>query len=352
VVLLGTAGGAAVLQVMGPPKPQAAALSTARKPALVEPAGPVPARKPPSTPNPAPPLAQNAAAIPDPDAALQEPAMDFPDRMMPRISNAGRSPAELYAAAFDPAERHPRVALVIDGAGLDREMTEQALRTLPSSVDLAFSAYAAPEAAAQEAAEARRQGRECLVSIPMEPPGFPTQEEGDRSLLTGADPEQNRQDLEWALSNVQGCVGATGGSDGLDGARFAESRQAFGDVLSAIDRRGLIYLDPRPGAPPPDSSAPGAALPRVVDVIVDHSANTAEPADAAAIDRNLARLQALALAHGSAIGLAGPPSPVLMDRVSVWAQSLAAHGVVLAPLTAIPAPRLAEQDGARAPASP
>jgi polysaccharide deacetylase 2 family uncharacterized protein YibQ len=90
----------------------------------------------------------------------------------------------------------------------------------------------------------------------------------------------------------------------------------------------------------------------VVDVIVDHSANTAEPADAAAIDRNLARLQALALAHGSAIGLAGPPSPVLMDRVSVWAQSLAAHGVVLAPLTAIPAPRLAEQDGARAPASP
>jgi polysaccharide deacetylase 2 family uncharacterized protein YibQ len=280
------------------------------------------------------------SAIPEPDPALQEPAIDYADRMMPRVADNGRTPSVLYAAAFDPSERHPRVALVLDGAGLDRALTEQAMKTLPSAIDLAFSAYAPASSAARLAQAARRQGRECLVSIPMEPSGFPAAEEGDRSLLIGGDPGQNRQDLEWALSNVQGCVGATGGSDGLNGERFAATRQAFGDVLSAIDRRGLIYLDPRPLAPPPDDAMPGRSLPRIVDVIVDHAASAEDPADAATIDRNLARLEKLALTRGTAIGLAGPPTPVLLDRLAVWAQGLAAHGLVLAPLTAIPPPSL------------
>jgi polysaccharide deacetylase 2 family uncharacterized protein YibQ len=279
-------------------------------------------------------------AIPEPDPALQEPAIDYADRMMPRVADNGRTPAVLYAAAFDPSERHPRVALVLDGAGLDRGLTEQAMKTLPSAIDIAFSAYAPATSAARMAQAARRQGRECLVSIPMEPSGFPANDEGDRALLIGGDPGQNRQDLEWALSNVQGCVGATGASDGLNGERFAESRQAFGDVLSAIDRRGLLYLDPRPLAPPPDDAMPGRMLPRVVDVIIDHSASPEDPSDAAAIDRNLARLEKLALTRGTAIGLAGPPTPVLLDRLAVWAQGLAARGLVLAPLTAIPPPSL------------
>jgi hypothetical protein len=309
-----------------------------------EPGAPaVAASQPASTPNPAPPLPQTTAAIPDPDPAMQEPAIDFPGRLMPRIANSGRSPAVLYAAAFDPAERHPRVALVIDGAGLDRNVTEQALRVLPAAIDLAFSAYAPAAAAATLAQTARQQGRECLLSVPMEPSGFPAVEEGDKSLLVGADPEQNRQDLEWALSNVQGCVGATGGSDGMDGDRFADSRQAFADMLSAVDHRGLIYLDPRPGAPPPDL-LPGHKLPLVVDVVIDRRASGDEPADAQTIDRNLARLQQIAAAHGSAIGLAGPPTPVLLDRVAVWAHGLAAHGLVLAPLSAIPPPHMQEQD--------
>jgi polysaccharide deacetylase 2 family uncharacterized protein YibQ len=287
-------------------------------------------------------------AIPEPDASMQEPAVSLPGRMLPKIADNGRTPAQAFAAAFDPTERHPKIALVIDGIGLDRSQSLAVLRTTPRTMDIALSAYAMPQVLDSLAEEARRQGRECLVSIPMEPSGFPAVEEGDKALQTGANPEQNRQNLEWLLSNIQGCVGATGGSDGMAGERFAESRQAFGDVLSALAHRGLIYLDPRPGAPPPDDPPedPGSAqtLPRVVDVVVDRPTSPDEPASAEAIDRNLATLEKLAAEHGSAIGLAGPPTPVLLERLAVWANGLPARHLVLAPLTAIPAPKPPAQD--------
>ncbi len=306
---------------------------------------PPPAHVAPSTPQPAPALATTGTSIPDPDPTLLETAPAVPDRMLPRRQGS-RTPAMLYAAAFDPAERHPRVALIMDGAGLDEAVTRLAMASLPPAIDLAFSAYTPPGRAGALASEARRQGRECLVSIPMEPSGYPSAEEGSRAMLTGASQAQNEENFQWSLSSVAGCVGATAGSDGLGGERYVESRQAYADMLSELDARGLIYLDPRPRAPTPDD--PGASTrhrPYRVDVVVDRALSQGEPADATAIDHRLAELADSALHHGSAIGLAGPPQPVLLDRVAVWAHGLAARGIVLAPLTALPAP-------AEAPASP
>ncbi len=350
------AGGVGALQVLGPVPPDKLAPIVARRlvaapapaasvpapvalpPPVASAAVPEPARLPPSVANPAPPTAMVTGAIPEPDPHLQEPAETLPGRVLPRVDDSGHTPETLYAAAFDPAERHPRVALVIDGAGLDRALTEQANLTLPAAIDFAYSAYA-PTAAADELATAgRRLGRECLMSIPMEPNGFPANEEGNRALLTGADPDEMRQNLEWALSNVQGCVGGTGASDGMGGERFAASEQSFGDLLTALSRRGLIYLDARPGASAPTDDAPGRRLPYVADLIVDHATGPGEAVDAHTIDLNLARLEEVATHRGSAIGIAGPLTPVLLDRVAVWAQGLAARGLVLAPLTAIPAP--------------
>jgi polysaccharide deacetylase 2 family uncharacterized protein YibQ len=317
--------GAATLQVLGPARPVAATVA--------------------ALPHPQPlPLPEPASLIPEPDASLLEPAVEYPDRMLPRIAESGRTPAQAFAGAFDLGEKHPRIALVIDGIGLDKAMSQQVLRTLPRTIDIAYSAYAPTKVLDALDKEARHQGRECLVSIPMEPSGFPAVEEGDKSLLTGNSPEQNRNNLDWVLSNVQGCVGATGGSDGMEGERYAESRQSFVDLVSTFDHRGLLYLDARPGAPALDTPEAGHALPRDVDVVIDRAVSAGEPATADVIDRNLATLERLAAEHGSAIGLAGPPRPVLLERLAVWANGLAARHLVLAPLTAIPPPRPPTQD--------
>ena len=121
----------------------------------------------------------------------------------------------------------------------------------------------------------------------------------------------------------------------MGGERFAESTQAYADMLEAVAARGLLFLDPRPGATPPDAASPGLY---VADVVIDREAGPESPADAQTIDRNLAALEQAAARHGAAIGIAGPPTPVLLDRVAVWAHGLAARGLVLAPLTAIHQP--------------
>ncbi len=312
------AGGALALQIMGPPAAASASIEAPAASAAVDaaPAGQAPIRR---RHPPAPALAMTGRPIPDPNPDLLEPAASMPGQSLPRIAADGRKPSDLYAAAFDPDERHPRVALVIDGLGLDQAATRQALHDLPAAIDVAWSAYT-PFAYADALAKlARAQGRECLVSIPMEPSGYPNVDEGNHALLTGAAPAANWQNLLWALSGVQGCVGATGASDGMLGERFVQSAQAYGEMRAEIERRGLIYLDPAQA-----------------DVVIDRASNVAEPAAADAIDARLADLTRAAAEHGSAVGIAGPPRPVMLERIAVWAHGLAARGIVLAPLTALP----------------
>jgi polysaccharide deacetylase 2 family uncharacterized protein YibQ len=320
-VVLVVGVGAGVLQALGPVRP--GEYMAARKPLPAGAPAPEPAR-----------AAQKTVAAPD--AALLEPAPDLPGRFLPLIGPNNRVPAVVYAAPFDAADKHPRVALIVAGAGLDQDLTLHLLNDVPGPVDVAFSAYMPEQVAEQMAARAQATGHECLLSIPMEPSGYPLTEEGKQSLLTGGDDEQNRQNLEWALSRLGGCVGATGASDGMMGERFAQTARGFSDMLTEVTRRGLLYLDPRTGAPALITAASPNV--RVADMIVDQAPNPEDPVTADLIDQRLAALERLALERGAAIGLAGPPKPVLLERIAVWAHGLAARGVTLAPLTAMPAP--------------
>jgi uncharacterized protein len=336
VVLGVITAGAVALQVMGPvkpaPKPGWGTLPAPGAVAMVAPAKPSPATPGAPPAAPAPPAPKKSTGIPPPDPALQEPAPDFPGRFLP-IAVGDRGPATVYAAPFDDTDKHPRVAMVISGAGLDQDATLHLLADLPPAIDVAFSAYMPESLDDQFATKARQTGHECLVSIPMEPALFPLAEEGSHSLLTGADNEQNRQNLEWALSRLTGCVGATGASDGMLGERYAQTATSFDLVLTEITRRGLLYLDPRTGAPALDKADP--AMIRVVSLVVDPPPNPDDPVTADTIDNRLAVLEKMAATHGSAIGLAGPPKPVLLERIAIWAHGLAARGITLAPLTAI-----------------
>ena len=162
--------GGVTLQVMGPPRAAAPAPAAAR----------IASAPPPDVPK-APP------SIPAPVAALQEPAPDFQGRSLPIKAPDGRAPAQVYAAPFNAADKHPRVALVIAGAGQDQDQTLHVLRDLPGEIDVAFSSYMDDDRASHLAAIARETGHECLASIPMEPNNFPLADEGARQLMEGHD---------------------------------------------------------------------------------------------------------------------------------------------------------------------
>ena len=269
---------------------------------------------------PGPPAARHIGApIRGPDPALLEPAPAFPGAKLPRIGPDRRRPAETYAAFADASSPGVKLGLVVAGLGLDHADSLAAIRALPAAVDFAVSAYAIDTVGVLEAA--RNSGHEMLLSLPMEPAGYPSADEGDHALLTTATPAENARNLQWALSRIEGYAGVTGASDGQRGERYAASLAAMGSLGAELARRGLFYVDPRPGAEPP-----GGVEARAVDQVID-SADDAE--------RQLSALEQAAREHGTAIGLIARPSPVMVGRLSAWAASLAARGFTMVPTSTL-----------------
>ena len=318
-----------------PPPAEAPAARLALAEGPVEPPSPRPSVPPgatpvalPAAPEPPPLTAaelglptrpQPDRPIPPPDPELLEPG---PHGLLPRIGPGGRTSFRTYGHAFDRRERRPRVGLIVGGLGLNAALTEEAIRRLPGAVTLAFSPYAPHVARLLDPARAR--GMEVLVALPLEPTGYPLNNPGDRALLTGLSPAENQDRLDWVLSRFAGYVGAIGAHGPMRGERFALLADRLAALQEELRARGLLYVDPRPGA-----RGPERAWGRSVDVLVD------EPATRGEIEIRLGQLERLARERGSALGYAGEGSPVLVERVASWAAMLESRGLVLAPVSAL-----------------
>jgi polysaccharide deacetylase 2 family uncharacterized protein YibQ len=321
-ILVAVAAGGGTLQYLGPPEA-----------VVVHSNAPPPAADPPA-PGPPPPVAAklpeigpvhtpNAPILP-PDAALLEP-IPGGDSSLPRIGADGRAPMRVYAAGYDPADRRPRVAILLANIAMGEQDSEEAIKTLPSAISLAVSPYASHPGRLLELA--RATGHELLIGIPMEPQGYPMNDPGALALTTGLSPAENAAKLRQVLSLFNGYAGATGAiGNGLRGARYAASAQIV-PMLQELARRGVFYIDPRPGGALP--AAGGGLASRAVDLVLD------EPPLRTEIEAKLGRLVQLARDHGSALGLADGPSPVTIARISAWGTMLEQQGVVLVPVSAL-----------------
>ncbi len=348
MVLLVCAGGAGLLQYLGPLK--AAGASTggdskvvAAAPATSHQAEPAPkphvahaeapahvaqiAAPPPTLPPPTPP--PPASPPPPPrgsEATLLESSALYVNGQLPRIATDGRTPRQAYAAAFDTSDTRPRIAILLAGIGMD-EAASMAALDLPAQVSFAVTPYATRLEKFVPAA--RAAGHELLLSMPMEPQGYPLNDPGNRALLTGASPLVNAQLTEWALTRFTGYVGVTGALGQMRGERFAAALGQMKQLQTTLGERGLLYVDPRPNAA---WTKPGEGrLPtRGIDVVLDETQG-----GGAEIDKALARLERIARDRGAAMGLAGRPSPLAVDRIAVWAAGLDARGVALAPVSVV-----------------
>ena len=316
-VLAGLTGLALTLQLLGaPPVPGT------RAPGLAAPTG--------STAAVPPDNGQQTIRIPPPIAALQEQIHGQPGLFLPRIAADGRQSMRAYAAPFDTADSRPRIGILLAGMGLNSADSAAALRTLPTGVSFAFSPYAQRTTPLLEAA--RQRGQEFLISLPLEPAGAPLHDAGNQALLVSASAEQNLRRLEWSLARIGGYVGATGALGALQGERFAAASQPMRDMLQAVAGRGLLYVDPRPGA-----TLPSSIVGRAVDLVIDSQQERMD------IERKLRQLEQTARTQGSAMGIAGAPIPVTVGSIANWAAGLAERGFVLAPVSALMPTRPATQ---------
>ncbi|HEX4178905.1 MAG TPA: divergent polysaccharide deacetylase family protein, partial [Rhizomicrobium sp.] len=217
-----------------------------------------------------------------------------------------------------------RIAIVVSGLGLSAKATSAALAGLPPAVTLAFVPYASD--VQHWVSQARQQGHEALLELPMEPFDFPDSDPGPHTLRAGQEEDANMQRLNWALSRFTGYAGVTN----LLGQRFLSDTDALSPVLTSLNRRGLYFFD--------NGAANQSVLPTVASQLGMPAAQSGAALDtiqtALEIDHRLSELETQARANGSAVGSAFL-YPVSITRIAEWARGLQSRGFVLVPVSAI-----------------
>lgn len=277
-----------------------------------------PAFEPPQRGQPAP--APDGLG-PAPDQNLVEPSRDGP---LPVVGKDGRKPWQVYARPFDQADKRPRVALIFSGLGQSTAATEAAIQRLPGGVTLAFAPYA--KNLDQWIGLARAAGHEVLLTVPMEPIGYPENDPGPHTLLTNLSERENRDRLLFLLSRFTGYVGVLN----TMGARLTTAPQSLKPILEEIKDRGLIFVDARSSLRSVAAAqATEIGLPRAINNrFIDIKAARSD------IDQRLDELERIARGSGYALGI-GSPYPVTIERVALWVRELESKGIALAPVSAL-----------------
>jgi polysaccharide deacetylase 2 family uncharacterized protein YibQ len=285
---------------------------------------------------PAPVKAAPLAKAPVADLSEQT-----PKGTLPKIAADGREAWRVYGRPFKAPPGRVRLAVIVAGLGLSQAATKAAISRLPGAVTLAFDAYARKPGAAVDAA--RAAGHEVLLSLPMEPANFPVSDPGPLALLTDLEAKKNLERLERILALAPGYVGLLQ----MMGSRFTTSEQALTPVLEALKKRGLLFVGSRlvPQNRARDLAKKAGLAFATVDLGIDVATSSA------AIDAQLARLEALARKQKLAVGIA-EPYPVTLARLAAWIPTLAGKKLVLAPVSALATPSTAPSKPAPEKAAP
>ena len=246
------------------------------------------------------------------------------DTKLPMIGPDGRQPWSTYGRPFNLDDTRPRVAVLVVGLGLGKDLTDHAINSLPGTISLSFSPYARNLESLM--AKARRAGHETLIDLPMEPLDFPRDDPGPSTLLTSLSLVDNLNRLEWVLGRAPGYVGVVTWM----GSQFSTVEDALMPVLQGLKERGLMFVDSRATSRSIATElASSIQLPRAFNNAFIDSTPSID-----GVDRALAGLEAIARQQRYAVGIARP-LPVTLDRLMRWAGTLEAKGLALAPVSAI-----------------
>lgn len=220
-------------------------------------------------------------------------------------------PEPVVPAALPAPDLRPVVALVMDDAGIDPQLTRRTM-ALDIPLTLSFLPYAdeTPELAVMAAGE----GHAVFLHMPMEP--FGLEDPGPGALTRYLPPDEMARRVRAALARVPGAIGL---NNHMGSALTADSA-AMRAALSPLAGRDFIFLDSltsgrsRAGRVAQDLGL--TTLRR--NIFIDH--------DAGAVASMLEALVEAAHRRGRAIAI-GHPRAGTLDVLERWLESDAARSV-------------------------
>ena len=229
-------------------------------------------------------------------------------------SFTGRAPSRLGRAARPDGP--PRIAVVIDDLGLDRDAFER-VNALPGPLTLAFLPYGRD---AQAMLDAARPVHEAILHLPMEP----------RTRVRDAGPGMLRvgspRAIEAGLAANLGKLAGYAGVNNHTGSLFTADPEAMGVLLEALDDRGLYFLDsvttPRPASLRLAAREGYRVVARDVFLDADYAGG------GAAVRAQLAEAERIARQTGQAVVI-GHPYRATTQTLGPWLVTAQARGFEL-----------------------
>ncbi|WP_332303735.1 divergent polysaccharide deacetylase family protein [Rhizobium sp. GR12] len=253
------------------------------------------------------------------DALLEETAFG----RLPVVGADGLRPMEQYARPWSGA-RGTRVAIVVGGLGLSQTGSQKAIRELPPEVTLGFAASG--NSLQRWMQEARREGHEILLQIPLEPFGYPGTNPGPDTLLAGDPAKVNIDRLHRSMAKITNYTGIMN----YLGGRFLSEQAALEPVMRDVGKRGLLFLDDASSAQSLSGGiAKAISAPQgFADVLLDGEVTEA------AVLRKLDELERIARRNGQAIGVASAFDESIA-AISKWSREAGGRGIEIVGVSAL-----------------
>lgn len=265
-------------------------------------------------------IGQDPRVAAQPNEALLE---DSPHGRLPITGRDGLRPMDQYARPWSGA-RGTRIAIVVGGLGLSQTGTQRAIKELPSAITLAFAASG--NSLQRWMQEARRNGHEILIQVPLEPFDYPANDPGPGTLLTGTSPKENLNRLHDAMGRITNYTGIMN----YLGGRYLADAGALEPILRDVSRRGLLFLDDGTSAQSKTAVIANAIeLPHAFgDVTIDTQLKVE------AILRKLDELERIAGRRGTAIGIASAFDESI-DAIRQWSEKASQRGIEIVGVSAL-----------------
>lgn len=245
--------------------------------------------------------------------------------ILPRISDAGVTPFDEYLRPHEATgSERPRVAVIVSGLGNSRAATDAAIKKLPPEISLAIDSYA--RGVSYWMKQARSDGHEVLLTLPLESASFPFEDPGPGTLKVLDAPEDNVKQMEWVMSRASGFFALMGTA----GSKFTSNDEQTAFILRALKDRGVMFVD---GGYSFDSLVPRIAFKEkatwaAVEIELDSELEGSK------IDIKLAEFEKLAQRRTLSIARISN-SPVSLEHLSKWIKSLDKKGIDLVPVSSL-----------------